>query len=60
MNASNMNKPSETDWARVDAMTDDMIDTSDIPPLTDEFFKTATSYSAYAAIIRADHSSCRA
>lgn len=42
MNASNMNKPSETDWARVDAMTDDMIDTSDIPPLTEEFFKTAT------------------
>jgi uncharacterized protein (DUF4415 family) len=36
-----MNKPSETDWARVDALTDDEIDTSDIPPLTEEFFKHA-------------------
>lgn len=42
MNAPNMNKPSETDWARVDAMTDEMIDTSDIPPLSDEFFAKAT------------------
>lgn len=31
-----------TDWDRVDAMTDDMIDTSDSPPLTKEFFATAT------------------
>lgn len=37
-----MNKFSETDWARVDAMTDDVIDTSDIPPLTEAFFKKAT------------------
>lgn len=36
MNASDMNRPSETDWARVDAMTDDDIDVSDIPPLTQE------------------------
>jgi hypothetical protein len=36
-----MNNPSETDWARVDAMTDDEIDTSDIPPLTEEFFARA-------------------
>ncbi len=36
-----MNKPSETDWARIDAMTDEMIDTSDVPPLSDEFFKKA-------------------
>jgi len=42
MNAPNMNKPSESDWARVDAMTDEMIDTSDIPPLADEFFAKAT------------------
>ena len=28
---------SKTDWSRIDAMTDDEIDTSDIPPLTDEF-----------------------
>lgn len=33
------NKQSETDWARVDALTDAEIDTSDIPPLSDEFFR---------------------
>lgn len=42
MSGPNMNRISETDWARVDAMTDDMIDTSDSPPLTKEFFATAT------------------
>ena len=42
MNAPNMSKPSETDWARVDAMTDEMIDTSDTPPLSNKFFANAT------------------
>ena len=32
---------SETDWARIDVMADAEIDTSDIPPLTDEFFNRA-------------------
>jgi uncharacterized protein (DUF4415 family) len=32
---------SETDWARVDAMTDEEIDTSDIPELDETFFKNA-------------------
>lgn len=36
-----MNNTSRTDWARIDAMSDDEIDTSDIPPLTDEFFSNA-------------------
>ncbi len=36
-----MNNTSGTDWARIDAMTDDDIDTSNIPPLTDEFFAKA-------------------
>ncbi|MEO1396479.1 MAG: hypothetical protein AAFV90_26625 [Cyanobacteria bacterium J06634_5] len=31
-----------TDWTRIDAMTDEDIDTSDIPPLTEEFFLKAT------------------
>lgn len=31
----------KTNLERIDAMTDDMIDTSDIPPLTDNFFATA-------------------
>jgi uncharacterized protein (DUF4415 family) len=39
MNEPIMKKPSETNWERVEAMTDDMIDTSDIPPLTEEWFK---------------------
>ena len=36
-----MKKPSETDWARIDQMTDEEIDTSDSPPLDDEFFARA-------------------
>ena len=41
MSEINMNKPSETDWKRVDEMTDEEIDTSDIPPLDDSFFAKA-------------------
>jgi hypothetical protein len=41
MNVRNLKKKSETDWARIDRMTDDEIDTSDIPPLDDAFFKSA-------------------
>jgi uncharacterized protein (DUF4415 family) len=36
MSAHDMNKPSTTNWERVDALTDETIDTSDIPPLTEE------------------------
>lgn len=36
-----MTGKSETDWARVDAMTDEEIDTSDIPELDETFFKNA-------------------
>jgi uncharacterized protein (DUF4415 family) len=36
-----MNDTSRTDWDRIDAMSDDEIDTSDIPPLTDDFFSKA-------------------
>ena len=41
MNVRNLKKKSETDWARIDRMTDDEIDTSDIPPLDDAFFERA-------------------
>ncbi len=37
-----MKKTSLTDWERVDAMTDEEIDTSEIPPLDEEFFANAT------------------
>jgi uncharacterized protein (DUF4415 family) len=36
-----MNVPSETDWVRVTQMNDADIDTSDIPELTEDFFKNA-------------------
>lgn len=41
MNAQDLKKPSETDWTRVDALTDETIDTSDIPPLDEAFFANA-------------------
>lgn len=41
MNVSDMNNTSRTDWARIDAMSDEEIDTSDIPPLSEEFFAKA-------------------
>jgi uncharacterized protein (DUF4415 family) len=41
MSVKNLKKPSETDWARIDQMTDEEIDTSDSPPLDDEFFARA-------------------
>jgi uncharacterized protein (DUF4415 family) len=39
---SDMKKQSGTDWARVDSLTDENIDYSDIPELGDDFFEKAT------------------
>lgn len=36
-----MSNLSKTNWERVDALTDDEIDTSDIPPITEAQFKRA-------------------
>ena len=36
-----MNKASNTDWKRLKAMTDEEIDTSEIPELDDDFFARA-------------------
>ena len=33
-----MNNNSETNWDKLEALSESEIDTSDIPPLTDEFF----------------------
>lgn len=41
MNENDLKTKSETDWERIDAMTDDEIDTSDIPELGDEWFANA-------------------
>ena len=40
-NENAMNKLSATDWARIDALSDEAIDTSGIPPLPDAFFARA-------------------
>jgi uncharacterized protein (DUF4415 family) len=42
MNRENLNSTSRTNWAALEAMSDEDIDYSDIPPLTDEFFERAT------------------
>lgn len=41
MNDNFMKTVSETDWARIDSLVDTTIDTSDIPPLDDNFFANA-------------------
>ena len=37
MSSAENNSPTKTDCELIDAMTDDDIDTTDSPPLTDEF-----------------------
>ncbi len=38
MNENAMNSTSRTNWEKVDSLTEAEIDTSDIPPLSEEFF----------------------
>jgi hypothetical protein len=38
MNANAMNNTSKTNWEKLDSLTEEDIDTSDIAPLTEEFF----------------------
>jgi uncharacterized protein (DUF4415 family) len=49
MNDNNTVNTTKTDWARVDAMTDAEIDTSDSPVLTEQFFARAKPWSAVKA-----------
>ena len=42
MNDNDSNNISRTDWAALEAMTDEEIDYSDTPPLTEAFFENAT------------------
>jgi uncharacterized protein (DUF4415 family) len=37
-----MNNCSETNWDKVDTLTDETMDRSELPPLDDSFFKRAT------------------
>ncbi len=41
MNENAMNSTSRTNWQKVDSLTEEEIDTSDIPPLTEEFFRNS-------------------
>jgi hypothetical protein len=41
MSEPNTNKRSETDWAKVDALSDEQIDLSDMPELDAEWFRKA-------------------
>ena len=41
MSVNDSSNTSRTDWAALEAMTDEEIDYSDIPSLTDEFFENA-------------------
>ncbi|MEC4880469.1 MAG: hypothetical protein SAL70_03840 [Scytonema sp. PMC 1070.18] len=42
MSGKDLSSTSRTNWAALEAMDDDEIDYSDIPPLTEEFFEKAT------------------
>ena len=41
MSVSDSENSSRTNWERLERMTDDEIDTSDIPPLDEQFFTNA-------------------
>ena len=41
MNEKTLNEPSETNWTKLAALTDEEIDTSDIAPLDESFFADA-------------------
>ncbi|WP_446369606.1 BrnA antitoxin family protein [Coleofasciculus sp. D1-CHI-01] len=42
MSENDLNNTSRTNWDALESMSDEDIDYSDIPPLTDEFFEGAT------------------
>ncbi len=41
MSDNNLKNTSQTNWAKLETMTDEEIDTSDIPPLNENFFANA-------------------
>jgi uncharacterized protein (DUF4415 family) len=42
MNKNDLNNTSRTNWAALESKSEENIDYSDIPPLTDDFFEQAT------------------
>ena len=41
MSENNLKNTSQTNWAKLETMNDEEIDTSDIPPLDEKFFANA-------------------
>ena len=41
MSENNLKNTSQTNWAKLESMTNEEIDTSDIPPLDEKFFANA-------------------
>ncbi len=41
MSENNLKNTSKTNWAKLETMTDEEIDTSDIPPMDEKFFANA-------------------
>ena len=52
MSKQNTLEKSQTDWARIDAMIDEDIDYSDIPPITEEMFKNGILRKGFKPIPR--------
>ncbi len=50
MNESSTNSTSQTNWEEFDALTEEEIDTSDIPPLTEEFFNQSRWWKPIASL----------
>ena len=54
MSNSASSRPPETDWERVRALTDDEIDTSDIPEVTEEMFARGVSVNRQSVAVTLD------
>lgn len=52
MSKTNTLEKSQTDWARIDAMTDEDIDLSDIPEITEEMWENGTLLKNFKPIPR--------
>jgi len=59
MSVRDLKTKSKTDWARVDQMKDEDIDTSDSPPLDDAFFERARKFLPRIRVDRIDLTKAR-
>jgi len=50
MNENAMNSSSKTNWEKIDSLTEEEIDTSDIPPLSEEFFSKSRWWKPVASL----------